>query len=101
MSLLEVKDLKVHFPIKPGLFSRARSWVKAVDGVGFSIRPGETLGLVGESGCGKTTVGRAIVRLTQPISGSILLEGEDLARLSSAHLRERRRKSPDDIPGPV
>src|SRR5882724_10356569 len=61
-ALLEVKNLKVHFPVKHGMFSRVRETVKAVDDVSFGIAPGETLGLVGESGCGKTTLGRAIVR---------------------------------------
>ena len=77
MPLLEVKNLKVHFPVKHGVFSRARDFVKAVDDVSFSIAPGETLGLVGESGCGKTTLGRAIVRLVEPTAGSVLFEGED------------------------
>ena len=89
--LLEVKNLKVHFPVRHGLFTRAREFVKAVDDVSFSIAPGETLGLVGESGCGKTTLGRAIVKLVEPTAGSVLLEGEDLARLSGAQLRARRR----------
>jgi len=92
MSLLEVQNLKVHFPVKHGVFSRARECVKAVDDVSFSIAPGETLGLVGESGCGKTTLGRAIVRLIVPTAGSVLFEGEDLARMSGAALRARRRK---------
>jgi oligopeptide/dipeptide ABC transporter ATP-binding protein len=92
MPLLEVKNLKVHFPVKHGMFSRVRAHVKAVDDVSFSIAPGETLGLVGESGCGKTTLGRAIVRLTEPTAGNVLFEGEDLARMSGATLRARRRK---------
>ena len=92
MPLLEVRNLKVHFPVKPGVFSRAREFVKAVDDVSFNIAPGETLGLVGESGCGKTTLGRAIVRLVEPTAGSVLFEGEDLARLGGAKLRARRRR---------
>ncbi len=92
MNLLEVKNLKVHFPVKHGLFSRVKAHVKAVDDVSFSIQPAETLGLVGESGCGKTTLGRAIVKLVEPTSGSILFEGEDIAKLSGAELRRRRRK---------
>jgi oligopeptide/dipeptide ABC transporter ATP-binding protein len=92
MNLLEVKNLKVHFPVKHGLFSRVKAHVKAVDDVSFAIKPGETLGLVGESGCGKTTLGRAIVKLVEATSGSILFEGENIANLSGAELRRRRRK---------
>ena len=92
MPLLEVKNLKVHFPVECGPFGRAREFVKAVDDVSFDIEPGETLGLVGESGCGKTTLGRAIVRLVEPSAGSILFEGEDLAALNGAELRARRRR---------
>lgn len=91
-SLLEVKNLKVHFPVKHGLFSRVKAYVKAVDDVSFSIQPGETLGLVGESGCGKTTLGRAIVKLIEPTAGSVFFEGEDIAQLKGATLRARRRK---------
>ena len=92
MPLLEVQNLKVHFPVKPGMFSRARQFVQAVDDVSFSIAAGETLGLVGESGCGKTTLGRAIVRLVEPTAGRVLFEGEDIATMSSGELRARRRK---------
>jgi oligopeptide transport system ATP-binding protein len=92
MNLLEVKNLKVHFPVKHGLFSRVKAHVKAVDDVSFTIQPGETLGLVGESGCGKTTLGRAIVKLVEPTAGSVLFEGEDIAQLSGPELRARRRK---------
>src|SRR6516164_514989 len=91
-ALLEVKNLKVHFPVKAGLFSRIHETVKAVDGVSFNLEPGETLGLVGESGCGKTTLGRAIVRLVEPTAGSVLLEGEDITRMGGSLLRARRRK---------
>src|ERR1035437_4089976 len=91
-ALLEVKNLKVHFPVKHGLFSRLRAHVKAVDDVSFTIAPGETLGLVGESGCGKTTLGRAIVRLVEPTAGSVLFEGEDITQMRGAELRARRRK---------
>ncbi len=83
--LLEVRNLKVHFPVKEGS-------VKAVDDVSFHIQAGETLGLVGESGCGKTTLGRAIAKLVNPTSGSIWLNGEDIAALSGSQLRARRRK---------
>ncbi len=92
MSLLQVQNLKVHFPVKHGVFSVVREHVKAVDDVSFSIEPGETLGLVGESGCGKTTLGRAIVRLIEPTGGKVLFEGEDLAHMSPLELRGRRRK---------
>ena len=92
MNLLEVKNLKVHFPVKHGLFSRVHETVKAVDDVSFTIAPGETLGLVGESGCGKTTLGRAIVRLIEPTAGEVFLEGENIFRMRGAALRARRRK---------
>jgi oligopeptide transport system ATP-binding protein len=92
MSLLEVKNLKVHFPVKHGLLSRARQSVKAVDDVSFTIAPGETLGLVGESGCGKTTLGRAIVRLVEPTAGSVFFEGEDITQMGGGKLRARRRR---------
>ncbi len=92
MSLLEVQNLKVHFPVKRGAFRRVRDFVKAVDGVSFSIAPGETLGLVGESGCGKTTLGRAIVRLLEPTAGNILFADKNLAQLSGAELRMHRRQ---------
>src|ERR1043165_5755586 len=92
MSLLEVRNLKVHFPVKHGVFSRVRAYVKAVDDVSLHVAPGETLGLVGESGCRKTTLGRAIVRLLEPTAGSILFEGENITRLNGDELRRRRRK---------
>jgi len=91
MALLEVTDLKVHFPVKAGVFRRTHEWVKAVDGVSFAIEPGETLGLVGESGCGKTTLGRAIVRLTEASAGEIRLDGTDITRMTGTDLRSRRR----------
>ncbi|HYR76721.1 MAG TPA: oligopeptide/dipeptide ABC transporter ATP-binding protein [Pyrinomonadaceae bacterium] len=91
--LISIRDLKVHFPLAGGsLFSRSRGMVKAVDGVTLDIYPGETLGLVGESGCGKTTLGRAVLRLTEPTSGQILFRGQDLATLSRTAMRERRRQ---------
>jgi ABC-type oligopeptide transport system ATPase subunit len=92
VNLLEVQNLKVHFPVKAGMLSRAREFVKAVDDVSFTIAPGETLGLVGESGCGKTTLGRAIVRLITPTAGSVLFGGKDLAHLSGPELRAQRRQ---------
>ena len=92
MSLLEVKNLKVFFPVKHGLFSRVKAHVKAVDDVSLTVEPGETLGLVGESGCGKTTLGRAIIRLLEPTAGRVLFEGEDITQLGGAALRSRRRR---------
>jgi len=91
MMLLEVANLKVHFPVRHGLFGRSRQVLKAVEDVSFTIEAGETLGLVGESGCGKTTLGRAVVRLLEPTAGTIKYEGSDLARLSRKELRARRR----------
>ena len=90
--LLEVRDLKKHFPIKKGLFGRAKGAVRAVDGVTFSVAPGETLGLVGESGCGKTTTGRCVLRLIEPTSGSIRFDGADVCALDSGSLRRMRRQ---------
>lgn len=92
MNLLEVKNLKVHFPVKRGMFGRAHEFVKAVNDVSFSVAPGETLGLVGESGCGKTTLGRAIVRLVEPTAGSVFLDGVDITQMEGAALRAQRRK---------
>ncbi|MFM8471526.1 MAG: ABC transporter ATP-binding protein [Limisphaerales bacterium] len=92
MNLLEIRNLKVHFPVKHGVFSRVRAWVKAVDDVSLTVAPGETVGLVGESGCGKTTLGRAIIRLLEPTAGSVAFEGEDITTLDGAALRERRRR---------
>lgn len=89
--LLDVRDLRVHFPVRGGLWLRARDWCRAVDGVSFTLRAGETLGLVGESGCGKSTLGKAIVRLNSPASGNILFQGEDLAALSQRRLKPLRR----------
>jgi oligopeptide transport system ATP-binding protein len=92
VSLLEVQNLKVYFPIKRGLGSRVRAVLKAVDDVSFTVAPGETLGLVGESGCGKTTLGRAAVRLNEPTDGRILFAGEEITHLSGSALRARRRR---------
>jgi peptide/nickel transport system ATP-binding protein len=90
--LLQVENLRVYFPIRKGFFARTTDFVKAVDDVSFTIYPGETVGLVGESGCGKTTIGRALLRLTEPTAGRILFEGTDLAALPSGELRHRRRE---------
>jgi peptide/nickel transport system ATP-binding protein len=89
--LMEVKDLKVHFPIHRGIFKREVARVRAVDGVTFSIQAGRTLGLVGESGCGKTTVGKGVLRLVEPTSGAVLFDGTDLTRLARGELRPRRK----------
>lgn len=89
--LISIQNLKVHFPARKSLFSRTRQVVKAVDGVSLDIFEGETLGLVGESGCGKTTLGRAILRLVEPTSGQVLFHGNDLAQLSSRAMRDQRR----------
>ncbi|KAF0244196.1 MAG: peptide/nickel transport system ATP-binding [Planctomycetota bacterium] len=91
MPLLEVKELVKHFPVKKGVFSRTVGHVRAVDGVSFSIGEGRTLGLVGESGCGKTTVGRTLLRLIEPTSGEVAFEGRHVMRLAGAELRAIRR----------
>jgi oligopeptide transport system ATP-binding protein len=91
-ALLRVRDLKKHFPIKKGLFSRIVGHVRAVDGVSFDVRRGEVLGLVGESGCGKTTTGRCILRLLEPTSGSIAFEGREVLGLSRRDMRALRRE---------
>jgi oligopeptide/dipeptide ABC transporter ATP-binding protein len=90
-ALLEVKELKQYFPIKGGIFGRTVNHVKAVDGVSFEIYEGETVSIVGESGCGKSTTGRAILRLDEPTSGKILFNGEDLLQLSKEKMRQMRR----------
>ena len=92
MSLLEIRDLKKHFPVGDGFLSRNKGSVKAVDGVTLSVNEGETLGLVGESGCGKSTLGRAILRLIEPTGGEVVFEGKNLLALSGRELREMRRQ---------
>lgn len=89
--LLEVKNLRKHFPIPGGLFGRALSKVYAVDDVSFTLKQGQTIGLVGESGCGKSTLGRTILRLYEPTSGEVLFQGQDIAKLSSHDMRQKRR----------
>jgi peptide/nickel transport system ATP-binding protein len=91
-TILEVRDLKMSFPVTRGLLRRRVAEVKAVDGVSFFLGKGETLGLVGESGCGKTTVGRCVTRLYQPTGGQILLEGEDITALPEQRIRAIRSK---------
>jgi oligopeptide/dipeptide ABC transporter ATP-binding protein len=90
-ALLEVGRLVKHFPIRRGLFSRVSGWVRAVDGVSFAIRPGETLALVGESGSGKTTTGRCVLRLLEPTAGTVRFDGVDLLRLPPRDMRRMRR----------
>ncbi|WP_406833189.1 dipeptide ABC transporter ATP-binding protein [Pedococcus sp. KACC 23699] len=89
--MLEVRELTKHFPIRKGLLQRQVGAVQAVDGLNFDVRTGETLALVGESGCGKTTTGRMLTRLIEPTAGSILLEGRDITHLSAAKMRPLRR----------
>ncbi len=91
-TLLSVNGLKKYFPVRKGLFSRVSAWVKAVDDVTLEVRAGETLGLVGESGCGKTTVGRSILRLMEPTAGEVTFDGEDVLALKPAALRQMRRR---------
>lgn len=90
-ALLEIQNLKTYYPIRGGFFRRVVGNVKAVDDVSFTIKKGETLGLVGESGCGKSTTGRTILRLMKPTDGKILFEGEDITNLSGAKLQKARR----------
>src|SRR3990172_9509290 len=86
-SLLKVDDLKVYFPIRTGFLQRTIGAVKAVDGISFDVRRGETLGLVGESGCGKSTTGRAVIRLNRPTAGTVRFDGIDVYALKPNDLR--------------
>jgi oligopeptide/dipeptide ABC transporter ATP-binding protein len=92
MSLLEIRDLKKHFPVGEGLFSRNKGVLKAVDGVNLTVEEGETMGLVGESGCGKSTLGRTILRLIEPTGGEVIFQGKNLLALSQRELRDMRRQ---------
>ncbi len=92
-NLVDIKDLKMHFPVKSnGLLRRTIGAVKAVDGLSFTVKRGETLGLVGESGCGKSTTGRAILQLHRPTSGSVMFDGQDLTKIKGEAMRQMRRK---------
>lgn len=88
--LLDVRELKKYFPVREGVLARTRRWVRAVDRVSFSVSRGETLGLVGESGCGKTTAGRSVLRLTEPTGGEVNFDGQNLTGLNSRDLRAVR-----------
>src|SRR6516162_6292032 len=89
--LIEVRNLKKYFPVWKGVFSHVVAHVRAVDDISFALSPGETLGLVGESGCGKTTAGRSLLRLIEPTAGQVLYNGSDLLSLSAEELRRHRR----------
>ncbi len=90
-NLVEIEHLVKYFPVRAGLLQRVVNWVKAVDDVSFTVKKGETLGLVGESGCGKTTVGRTMLRLIEPTSGSVRFEGRDILKLRGQELKQVRR----------
>lgn len=90
--LLKIVDLKVYFPIRRGIFARTSGYVCAVDGVSFSLKKGETLGIVGESGCGKTTTGMAVMNLVKPTDGSIFFQGESITQMPAAQMRKMRKE---------
>jgi oligopeptide transport system ATP-binding protein len=92
MPLLDIQNLKMHFPVKGGVFLRPVGWCQAVDGVSLSVDAGETLGLVGESGCGKSTLGKCIVRLLNPTAGSITFDGHDVTHMSRREILPLRRE---------
>ena len=89
--LIQVKSLKKYFPVRAGVMQRVVDYVQAVDNVSFNIKAGETLGMVGESGCGKTTVGRTMLRLIEPTAGSVIYNGTDIFKLRSGDLKPIRR----------
>jgi ABC-type oligopeptide transport system ATPase subunit len=90
-NIVEVKNLVKYFPVRAGFLQRVVNHVKAVDDVSFSVRKGETLGMVGESGCGKTTIGRSMLRLVEPTSGSVRYEDKDVLKLRGRELKDVRR----------
>jgi oligopeptide/dipeptide ABC transporter ATP-binding protein len=90
--LLKVEDLRTYFPVRRGILKRTVGYVRAVDGVSFAIEPGRTLGLVGESGCGKTTVARSVIRLVSPTSGRVIFDGSDVLGASRRQLRDIRNR---------
>jgi len=92
MPLLSVRNLQVHFPVKQSVLARAKQFVRAVEDVSLDLEAGEVLGLVGESGCGKTTLGRAVIRLLEPTAGEIRFDGQDLTGMKSSQLRPLRRQ---------
>lgn len=92
-TLLELQDVKKHFPIKSGLLQKTVGQIKAVDGINLKVNKGETLGIVGESGCGKSTVGRTVIRLYEPTDGKIIFNGRDISHLSESELRKDVRKN--------
>ena len=101
-TFLQVRDLKMHFPVTEGaIVQKIVAHVKAVDGVSFDIRRGETLGLVGESGCGKTTVGRCILQLEHATEGEIMFEGQNLTKLRPERTGTRAGKNPSHLSGPL
>lgn len=91
--ILKVQNLKTWYPLRKGIFGRTYDYIKSVDDVSFDVYPGETLGLVGESGCGKTTLGRSILRLVEPTSGNVIFEGRDITQLDNKALREYRKQA--------
>ena len=99
--LVAVENLTKHFPILRGVLRRQVGSVRAVDGLDFAIQPRETLGLVGESGCGKSTVGRMILRLFTPTAGRVMFRGEDITALQGEALQEAAPAHADDLPGPA